>query len=162
MTPNPHDEARELIAIARGRGTGEDLSDAQQTWLRAHLLQCAECREYADAAGRTIRALRSQPLAADSALVRATQTRVRSRALELRQQRERMWLVCLSCLFVGISAAVTTPLFWRVFASIGEWAGVSAWVWQAGFAFFWMAPALVVSALLLACGTHLAHNGEGQ
>jgi len=156
MTRNAHDEARELIAL------GESLSDAQQTWLRAHLQECVACHDHAEAAGRVVRALRSQPLAADSALVRATQMRVRSRALELRQQQERIWLVCLSCLFVGISAAITTPLFWRAFAWMGAWAGVSSWVWQAGFTFFWISPALVVSALLLARGTHWTHNAEQQ
>jgi predicted anti-sigma-YlaC factor YlaD len=166
MTRNIHDRARELIALAgaldrdRDRDEGRDLADEQQqTWLLAHLQECAACRDYQEAAGRTVRAVRSQPLAADSALVRATQMRVRARALELRQQQERMWLVCLSCLFVGLSAAITTPLFWRAFAWMGAWAGVSNWVWQSGFTFFWVAPALVASALLLARGTHLSSNG---
>jgi predicted anti-sigma-YlaC factor YlaD len=166
MTRNIHDRARELIALAgaldrdRDRDEGRDLADEQQqTWLLAHLQECAACRDYQEAAGRAVRAVRSQPLAADSALVRATQMRVRARALELRQQQERMWLVCLSCLFVGLSAAITTPLFWRAFAWMGAWAGVSNWVWQSGFTFFWVAPALVASALLLARGTHLSSNG---
>jgi predicted anti-sigma-YlaC factor YlaD len=158
MTRSVHERARELIALAGA----EDLSDGQQTCLRAHLQECVACRDYEEAAGRVVRALRSQPLAADSALVRATQMRVRSRALELRQQRERMWLVCASCLFVGLSAAITTPLFWRTFEWMGAWAGVSSSVWQLGFALFWIVPTLVVSALLLARGTHLTHDGEKQ
>jgi len=158
MMRTAHDEARELFALAGA----EDLSRGQEAWLRAHLQECAACRDYADAAGRVVRALRSLPLAADSALVRATQMRVRSRALELRQQQERIWLVCVSCLFVGLSAAITTPLLWRAFEWMGVWAGVSSWVWQAGFAFFWIAPTLFVSPLLLARGTHLASHGEGQ
>lgn len=156
MTQNPHVETRNLIAL------GGDLSDAQQTWLRDHLQECVTCRDYAEAAGRAVRAVRSQPMAAGFALVRMTQTRVRARALELRQQQEWIWLVGVACLLVGLSAAITTPLFWRVFARMGEWAGVSSWVWQTGFAFFWVAPALVVSALLLARGTHWTHNGETQ
>jgi len=99
-------------------------------------------------------------LVAGSGLVQAWQMRVRSRALELRQQQERMWLVCMSCLFVGLSAAITTPLFWRAFEWMGTRAGVSSPVWQVGFAFFWTVPALVVSALLLARGTHLTHSRE--
>jgi predicted anti-sigma-YlaC factor YlaD len=161
VTRNLHEQAREIIALTGARN--EDLADAQeQTWLQAHLQECVACRDYAETAGLAIRALRSQPLAADSALVRATQMRVRSRALELRQQRERIWLVCLSCLFVGISAAITTPLFWRAFEWMGMWAGVSSWVWQAGFTFFWLSPALVVSSLLMAHGTHLSNNGDKQ
>jgi hypothetical protein len=168
MTRSAHDKARELIALAgaaandRGRGNDrgnhkdKNLADAQQsTWLQIHLQDCAACRDYAEAAGHAVRALRSQPFAADSTLVRATQMRVRSRALELRQHHERIWLVSLACLAVGISATVTTPLFWRAFEWTGAWAGVSNWVWQAGFTFCWIAPALVVGTLLLARGTHL-------
>jgi len=158
MTRSEHDRARELIALAgaRDRDNDNDLASGQRAWLLAHLQACADCREYEEAAGRAVRALRSQPLAADPALVRATQMRVRARALELRRQRERTWLVCLSCSFVGISAAITTPLFWQAFEWMGAWAGVSNWVWQAGFAFFWIAPALVAGALLLGRGTHLS------
>jgi predicted anti-sigma-YlaC factor YlaD len=167
MKLSAHDKARQLIALAgaRNRETNNDLAqEQQQAWLLAHLQECTACRDYEEAAGRAVRALRSQPLAADAALVRATQMRVRARALELRQKQERFWLVCLSCSFVGISAAITTPLFWRAFAWMGVWAGVSSWVWQAGFAFFWIAPALVASALLLARGNHLTStwNGNGQ
>ena len=158
MSRSVHDQARELIA----QGGTEDLSTVQQTWLQDHLQGCEACSDFAEATGRAVRALRSQPLAADFALVRATQMRVRSRALELRQQQERLLLVCLSCLFVGVSAAMTTPVFWRAFEWIGVWVGVSSWVWQAGFTFFWIAPALVVSALLLAHGTHLTDDGEKQ
>jgi predicted anti-sigma-YlaC factor YlaD len=156
MTRPTHDEARELIAL------GEALSDAQQGRLHAHLGECADCRQYAEAAGRVVAALRSVPLAADARLVRATQMRVRFHASRLRETRERMWLVGIACLGVGLSATLTVPLVWRLFAWMGAQAGVSNVVWQAGFAFFWIAPALVVSALLLARGTHLTHNGENR
>ena len=154
MTRDAHDEARELIAL------GESLSDAQQAWLRSHLDECEACRHYAEAAGRVVRALRSQPLAADSRLVRATQMRVRFHASRIRETRERMWLVGMACLGVGLSATLTVPFLWRLFAWMGEWAGVSTLVWQAGFMFFFIAPALMVSVLLLARGTHLTNNGE--
>jgi predicted anti-sigma-YlaC factor YlaD len=154
MTRNAHDEARELIAL------GEGLPDAQQARLRAHLDQCEACRHYAEAANGVVRALRSLPLAADSRLVRATQMRVRFHASRLREARERLWLVGMACLGVGLSATLTVPLLWRLFAWMGAWAGVSSWVWQTGFAFCWIAPALVVSALLLARGTHLTNNAD--
>ena len=154
MTRDAHDEARQLIAL------GEGLSDAQQAWLRAHLEECEACRHYAEVADLLVRSLRSLPLAADSRLVRATQMRVRFHASRLRETRERLWLVGMACLGVGLSATLTVPFLWRLFAWMGEWAGVSSWVWQAGSAFFWIAPALVVSALLLARGTHLTNNGE--
>ena len=154
MTRDAHDEARELIAL------GEGLSDPQQAWLRAHLDECEACRHYAEAANGIARTLRSLPLAADSRLVRATQMRVRFHASRLREARERMWLVAMACLGVGLSATLTVPLLWRLFAWMGERAGVSTLVWQTGFMFFFIAPALVVSVLLLARGTHLTNNGE--
>jgi predicted anti-sigma-YlaC factor YlaD len=154
MTRNAHDEARELIAL------GDGLSDAQQAWLRAHLDECEACRHYAEAANGVVRSLRSLPLAADSRLVRATQMRVRFHASRLRETRERLWLVGMACLGVGLSATLTVPVLWRLFAWMGEWAGLSTLVWQAGFMFFFIAPALAVSALLVARGTHLTNSGE--
>ena len=154
MTRNAHDEARELIA------QGEGLPDAQQAWLRVHLSECETCRNYAEVAQGVVRSLRSLPLAADSRLVRATQMRVRFHASRLRETRERMWLVGMACLGVGLSATLTVPFLWQLFAWMGERAGVSALVWQAGFAFFFFAPALVVSVLLMARGAHLVSNGE--
>ena len=154
MTRNAHDEARELIAL------GEGLSGAQQAWLRAHLDECEACRHYAEAANAVVRGLRSLPLAADSRLVRATQMRVRFHASRLRETRERLWLVGMACLGVGLSATLTVPVLWRLFAWIGEWAGLSTLVWQAGFIFFFIAPALAVSVLLLAPGTHLTNDAE--
>jgi len=154
MTRDAHDEARQLLAL------GEGLADAQQLWLRAHLNECEECRNYGEATNNVVRALRSQPLAADSRLVRATQMRVRFHAARLRESRERMWLVGMACLGVGLSATLTIPFLWRLFAWMGERAGVSTLVWQAGFMFFFIAPALVVSVLLLARGTHLTYDGR--
>ena len=154
MRRDAHDEARELIAL------GESLSDAQQAWLRAHLQECVACRDYEEAAGRVVRALRFQPLAADSRLVRATQMRVRFHATRLRETRERLWLVGMASLGVGFSATLTVPLLWRLFAWLGEWAGVSTLVWQTGFMFFFIAPSLAVGVLLLARGTHLTNNRE--
>ena len=157
MTHSTHERAQELIAL------GETLLAAQQTWLRAHLQECADCRDYAEVSGRVVRALRSQPLAADSALVRATQMRVRSRALELRRQQERLWVVCVCCVAVTLSTAFTTVVLWGGFAWMGQEARLSAPVWQIGLAVLGWMPAIVTAILLLARGTYLAdHNGSFQ
>jgi predicted anti-sigma-YlaC factor YlaD len=158
MTRDIHHEARELITLAGAK----DLSDAQQSWLHAHLEECASCRDYAEAAGRVVTALRSVPLTADSRLVRATQMRVRFHASRLRETRERMWLVAMACLGVGLSATLTLPLLWRLFAWMGERAGVSTWIWEAGFMLFWIAPALVVSAVLLSRGAHFTNSVQKE
>jgi predicted anti-sigma-YlaC factor YlaD len=154
MTRNAHEEARQLIAL------GDGLSQPQQAWLRSHLHDCQACRNYAEAAQEMVRALRSLPLAADSRLVRATQMRVRFHAAGLRRVRQRMWLVGMACLAVGVSASVTAPLLWGLFSWLGAWAGVSALVWQTSFMLFSVAPALAVSVLLLARGIHWTEDRD--
>ena len=156
MMRDTHDEARELIAL------GDALSDAQQIWLRNHVEECTSCRDYAEGAARMVRALRSLPVAADARLVRATQMRVRFHAAKLRETRERMWLVGMGCLSVGFSATLTLPFLWRLFAWMGEQAGVSTLIWQTAFLFFFIAPALLVSVVLLARGTHVKSRGQGS
>jgi predicted anti-sigma-YlaC factor YlaD len=156
MTRDVHEQARQWIAL----GGVDDLPQAQGAWLQTHLYQCESCRDYAQATGRLIRSVRSVPIAAGPGLVRATQMLVRARALQLREKRERLWLVGMSCVLVGLSAAIFTPLLWRGFAWIGQWAEVSSPVWQTGFAIFWIAPALVISVLLLGHGVHMTGNGS--
>jgi len=157
MTRNAHDEARELIAV------GEGLSDAQQAWLRAHLDECEACRHYAEAANGVVRTLRSLPLAADSRLVRATQMRVRQRALELQRQQERLWVICVCCVTVTLGTAFTTAVLWRGLAWMGQQARLPGPVWQIGLAALGLMPAIVAGILLLARGTYLAdHNGPFQ
>ena len=158
MNRDLHQQARELIACG-----SQGLSDSRQTWLHAHLDQCASCRDYAQAAEQFVRSLRSVPLAADRSLVRTTQTRVRLHAQQLQQRQERLWLVWMSCIVVGLSAAITTPLLWRGFEWIGESAHVSSPVWQVGFMVFWISPALAASLIFLARGIHLTDtNGTSR
>ena len=156
MISETHERARQLLAL----GGVEGPAGAEEIWLRSHLQECVSCRDYADAIGGAIRSLRSVPLAASPRLVRTTQMRVRFHASRLRETRQRMWLVAMSCLGVGISAAVSAPVLWQLFAWMGGWAGVSRPVWEAGFMLFFVMPALVVSVLLLARGTHLASHEE--
>jgi predicted anti-sigma-YlaC factor YlaD len=156
MTRDTHDEARELITL------GDALSDAQQIWLRHHLEECVSCRDYAEGAAQMVRALRSLSVVADARLVRTTQMRVRFHAARLRETRERVWLVGMACLGVGLTATLTLPVLWRLFAWMGEQAGVSTLVWQTGFLFFFIAPALVVSVVLVARGNHVNSHGQGS
>ena len=156
MTRDIHQQAREWIALSGSDG----LSDAQQTQLQAHLRECNLCREYADATSHVVRSLRSVPMTAGASLVQTTQARVRLRAHQLRQQQERFWVVGMACAGVGLSAAVTTPILWRIFSWMGNWAGVSGPVWQTGFTAFLIAPALLVSVLLLARGTQLTDDAR--
>ncbi|MFZ3343513.1 MAG: hypothetical protein WA609_10575 [Terriglobales bacterium] len=165
MTPSTHEQAQELIALAGANDGANDknFSAAQQAWLRAHLEDCAACRNYAEAASRTVRALHSQPVAADFALVRATQMRVRSRALELRRQQERLWVICVCCVAVTVVTASTTAVLWRGLAWMGRQAQLPGPAWQIGLLMLGFMPALVAAILMLARGTYWAdHNGSTQ
>ena len=156
MTQDVHERAREWIVCS------EDLSGQQQAWLQSHLEGCSSCREYAEAAEQLVRSLRVLPVVAGRSLVMRTQMRVRSRARELRQTRERLALVTISCALVAVSSAVTTGFVWRGFEWLGRWEQLSNPVWQAGFVLFWMAPTIAASILLLAHGTHLSSNGASR
>ncbi len=157
MTQSSHQEMRRLIASSAG-----DLSQALQAMLHEHLQDCAACRDYAAATAEIVRALRGVPLASDPRLVRNIQARVRARAFALRQRKQWLRLVALACPLVGLSSAITTPLAWRAFQWMGTYAGLSRLLWQVGFAFYWVVPALLVSVLLLLRGTHLADSGHSQ
>ena len=150
MIRDPHQQARELIALG-----SHGLKDTEQTWLRTHLNGCASCRDYTQAAEQLVRSLRSISISADLALVQTTKMRIRLHAQQLRQRQERQWLVWMSCILVGLSAAISTPLLWRGFEWLGEWARVSSPVWQVGFMVFWISPAIAASLIFLARGTHL-------
>jgi predicted anti-sigma-YlaC factor YlaD len=157
MTQSSHQEIRRLIATS-----ADDLSEAQQAMLHAHLQDCGLCRDYAAATAEIVRVLHGVPLAADPRLVRKTQASVRAHAIALRQRQQWLSLVALACPLVALSAAITTPLVWRAFQWMGTYAGLPRTLWQVGFTFYWVAPALLVSILLLFRGTHLAHSAHSQ
>jgi predicted anti-sigma-YlaC factor YlaD len=148
-----HERARKLIALGRP-DEGSSVDEQSQAWLAAHLEACASCRAFGENAAETIRGLHAIPIAAGRSLVSTTQMRVRQRALELQRQRERMWLVVISCTAVTLCALFSTVALWRGFAWLGERAQLAPSVWQVGFLIFCVMPALVAGVLLLASGTH--------
>ena len=154
-----HERARSLIALAGP----EDLSLADQTWLSAHIEGCASCFTFAENARATVHALRAIPIAAERRLVSTTQMMVRQRALELQRQRERLWMVSISCTAVTVFALVSAFVLWRGFEWLGERANLVPAVWQVGFVVFCLMPALIVGILLLVRDVHLAaHTGSYQ
>lgn len=158
-TNDEHERARKLIALAGP----EALSLADQTWLTAHVEGCGSCRAFAENARETIHSLRGISFAAGRSLVSETQMKVRRRALEMQRQRERMWLVAVSCLAVTVCALVSAVALWRGFEWIGTRAELAPSIWQVGFLVFCIMPALVVGILLLARDSHLAdHSGSYQ
>jgi predicted anti-sigma-YlaC factor YlaD len=171
VTTDAHERARKLIALAgpEALSAADRFSDrsSSNAWLAAHLETCASCRAYAENAAETIRGLRAIPIAAERTLVSTTQMRVRRRALELQQHRERVWLVTVSCTAVTLCALLSTIALWCGFAWLGARAQLASSVWQVAFLVFCVMPALVAAILLLAKnkdkdnGRHLAdHTGS--
>ena len=162
-----------MIALGGAKMTGGELRDDEgransrmsdtetAAWLAAHLESCDSCRAFAANTAEMIRGLRAIPMAAERSLVATTQTRVRQRALELQRQRERLWLVTVSCVAVTLWALLSTVAMWRGFEWLGERARLASPVWEVGFLVFCVMPALIAALLLLARDTHLAdHTGS--
>jgi predicted anti-sigma-YlaC factor YlaD len=152
-----HERARLLIALSRA----EEVPNAEQSWLAAHLESCAPCRQFAENAGEAIRSLRAIPVAAGASLVSATQLRVRQRAIELERRQERLWVVWICCVAVTLATAATTAALWGGLAWLGQQARLSATVWESCLIMFCLTPAILAAILLLARGIHLAdRNGS--
>ena len=148
-----HQRARKLIALSGAEAlSANELSDQQSSnaWLAAHLETCASCRTFAENAAEAIHRLRAIPVAAGRNLVSTTQSRVRRRALELQRQRERMWLVAVSCTAVTLCALLSTFVLWRGFEWLGARAELAPSIWRVAFLVFCMMPALLAAILLLA------------
>ena len=157
MREDVHQQARQLIALD---GRAEPLSVDQQAWLRVHLQDCEACRQYSEAAGEVIQAVRSQPMEMDVAFMRRLQADLRLHAVEQRRRQERVRLAILFCVFAGVSALLTTFGSWRALEWITVTAHPSSLVWKIAFALFWIVPTLVVSAVLMVRGTPLHDKGE--
>jgi predicted anti-sigma-YlaC factor YlaD len=155
MNRDAHDRAREALSAR------DEVTPAEQNWVQQHLAECAQCREFAQEVQEVVRALRAVPFIAKADVVRSTQMRVRLRARELRNRRERLWLVWISCAFVSAFALISNALVWEAFAWAGSLAHVPDVVWQLGFAMFWIAPTIAASFLFLAHGTHFADRNGG-
>ncbi|MGO9865906.1 MAG: hypothetical protein ACLPLR_20055 [Terriglobales bacterium] len=159
MKTDIHERARMLIALSGP----EEVSNAEQSWLAAHLESCAPCREFSENSREAVRSLRAIPITAGGTLVSTTQMRVRRRAQEMQRRQERVWVVSICCAAVTLSTAFTTAVIWGGLAWAGQHVRLSPPVWEIPFAVLCFTPGLLVGIFLLARGTHLAgHNGPYQ
>ena len=152
MTRIDHARARELALDARV----EEISDADRQWLESHLALCSECTEFRSSLEKAIADVRFPPVMADTSLVRATQTRVRRRAIQLRSQSAAMRPLWIAVALVCAWATLTTPLLWGAFAWLGAVFSLSNLEWRTGFVFAWIAPTLTASLMLMGSGSHRA------
>ncbi len=149
-----HERAQQLIA----QECVEGLSDADSAWLAAHLRECGDCAGIAQATAAALRSLRTISIGLPAGLAERTQFRVGLRAQQLRStepRRRALWIAAGISWAGGVASA---PYVWRLFAWLGEHAGVPKLVWEAGFALWWAVPALVAAVVLLA--EHEKQSGE--
>ena len=153
MTEHLHQRARELAIDARV----DEMPAADRQWLASHLADCDDCARFAASLDDAIAAIRLPEVMAGTSLVRATQNRVRARAMEIDAHRTAMRPLWIAVAMVGAWATVTTPLLWAAFAWVGAAFSLSNMEWRSGFFFAWIAPTLAASLMLLGSGSHRAH-----
>jgi anti-sigma factor RsiW len=144
MRDDIHERALQLIDKRQVEG----LTPEERNWLEAHLESCAQCQKQARETERALRALRSALPRFDAALVLTTQMRARVRAREINENVARMRALWISCALSWVLGVVSAPLLWRGFEWIGYRWAISRAVWMTGFALSWMAPAVVVAAVI--------------
>jgi len=145
MNHERHARAEQLIAQERVEG----ISQAEHSWLSAHLQECAQCAEEARQTEHALRSMRTAAFPLPSGLASRTQFRVHLRAMELRERepkRRTMWLACAVSWGFGIASA---PYVWSLFQWVGQRAGLPKLVWEVGFGLWWTIPALFAAAVLL-------------
>jgi len=138
MTQNGHKRARGLIDATRVA----EISAIELDWLNAHLETCESCAEYLDTTQRIIQGLRSLRVQTNGTLVSRTQLSVRLRAHEMREHRDRMRLLWISCAMSLVMTTVSGSSLWQA----SEWLAhrwKPDWLWQLALLTFWFLPAMV-------------------
>jgi len=156
MNPDVHVRACRLIDASHVEG----ISAPEREWLDAHLAECTACRARVHANERALRAVRSNTVSVDPALVSTTQARVRLRAGELRENQVRMRALWISCTLSWVLGVASAPLVWRTFQWIGLHAALPNLIWETAFALWWLLPAGVVT-VLVAWNQRRTANQEG-
>ena len=145
MSENPHARAQRLLAESAVEGSGK----ANETWLREHLADCADCAREAATARELLHALRSAPVSVPCDLAARTQLRVRLRAQEVSKAGNGtlwLWLVTAASWLLGVFSA---PLVWKIFSWMGNSLGVPKLALEMGFVLWWTVPALIAVGVVL-------------
>jgi hypothetical protein len=147
-----HSDAFDLMLKAKARA--EELSDDQRQRLDSHLSECSDCSAQHDALSEAVSDIRTSSfsITASPNLVRTTQLRVRARAWELRQQKNTMRPLSLSCLLAFAWALVSMPFLWQGFEWLGRANKLPDVLWQTGFVIMALMPIAAVGTIALASG----------
>ena len=145
MNETPHARAQKLFS----QSLVEGLAAAEQSWLDAHLRDCAECASATATTRELLSALRSVSVAVPSDLAARTQLKVRLRAqqtAEASPSSTLLWIITAASWLLGIFSA---PVVWRGFAWLGERTNLPKPVLELGFVMWWAVPALIALAVVL-------------
>lgn len=145
MSEKLHAHAQNLFSQAMVEG----LSSADQSWLDAHLRECADCAREVATTRELLNALRTVPVTVPGDLAARTQLRVRLRAQQTTaasSSNALLWIVTAASWLLGIFSA---PLVWRGFAWVGERANLPKPVLEFGFVLWWAVPALIAVGVVL-------------
>jgi hypothetical protein len=140
-----HTRATQLIAKDRVEG----LTSAEEEWLAAHLLECAECAATAKNTEDALRSLRAMQIPLPRGLASRTQFRVGLRAQEMRERGPRRLALWLACALSWAFGIVSAPYVWRIFEWIGHETGAPKLLLQFGFGLWWLVPASMAAVILL-------------
>jgi len=154
MSENIHERAQQLISQERIEG----IAASENAWLAEHLQECDSCADFARQTSAALRSLQTIPIALPAGLAERTQFRVGLRAQQLRHREPRrsaLWIAAGISWATGVASA---PYVWRLFAWLGEHAGVPKLVWEMGFGLWWAVPALIAAVVLLS--EHEKQSGE--
>jgi predicted anti-sigma-YlaC factor YlaD len=154
MSENIHERAQQLISQERIEG----IPASDSNWLAAHLQECESCANFARNTSAALRSLQTIPIALPAGLAERTQFRVGLRAQQLRQHEPRRRALWIAAGISWVTGVASAPFVWRLFAWLGEQAGVPKLVWEMGFGLWWAVPALLAAVVLLS--EHEKQNSE--
>src|SRR6202790_5454054 len=147
---NIHERAQQLISQERIEG----IPASENTWLAAHLQECESCANFARNTSAALRSLQTIPIALPAGLAERTQFRVGLRAQQLRHSEPRRRALWISAGISWVAGVASGPFVWRLFAWLGEQAGVPKLVWEMGFGLWWGVRGLPAAAGLLSDHKH--------
>lgn len=145
MSENLHQRAQQLFAQSLVEGLAPD----DQTWLDAHLRECAACTREIASTRELLHALRTFPVSVPRDLAARAQLRVRLRAQESAEastSNTLLWIITAASWLLGVLSA---PLVWRGFAWAGAQLDLPKPVLELGFVLWWAVPALIAAAVVI-------------
>jgi len=132
-----HEQVQELLLHAQI----VPLSDADHACVEEHLFVCDDCATSAGDLDAVTRQLRALPVFASPDLVRATQSRLRTRARQINQERWRTAPMLLVCGLVVVFTILAAPFAWFGVGWLAEEFGMSMELQLLSFFLFYLIPA---------------------